>query len=189
MRPTEILKDEHRVIESVLDCLEVLADRCERERSLDDETAARIIDFLRTFADRCHHGKEEAQLFPAMEARGYSPDAGPVAVMLLEHTRGRELIRAMDEARAGAAAGDDGACRRFTGNARAYLGLLREHIQKEDHCLFPMADQALTAEDQAALQEAFRRVEAEEIGADVPERYRRIAASLVERLGRGVAAG
>jgi len=184
-RPTDILRDEHRVIEQVLDCLEHLAGRCREEHELDDSSADRILDFLRTFADRCHHGKEEKQLFPAMESRGYSPDAGPVSVMLAEHTRGRELIAGMAATRDGAVRGEKAACAAFAGSAEAYIHLLREHIQKEDHCLFPMADQALTEADQAALLEAFRRVEEEETGSDVPERYRRIARELAEQINAG----
>jgi hemerythrin-like domain-containing protein len=71
MRPTEILSSEHRVIEQVLDCLERIADNCSAQGSLNRESAEAAIDFFRTFADRCHHGKEETYLFPAMEACGF----------------------------------------------------------------------------------------------------------------------
>jgi hemerythrin-like domain-containing protein len=54
---------------------------------------------------------------------------------------------------------------------RGYVTLLRQHIQKEDNILFPMADQVLTAQDQKDLAEAFDRVEREEMGAGEHERY------------------
>ena len=78
MKPTQILENEHRVIEQVLDCLDKIADRCETDGRLDAESAREAVDFFRNFADRCHHGKEEAELFPLMHARGFPQEGGPV---------------------------------------------------------------------------------------------------------------
>ena len=70
MKPSDILKQEHRVIEQVLDCLEKMAGNGRRTaRAM--PVGAQAIDFFRNFADRCHHGKEEAHFFPAMEAKGF----------------------------------------------------------------------------------------------------------------------
>ena len=98
-----------------------------------------------------------------------------------EHVRGRGNIRAMDASIDEAADGDGHACAAFVHQAREYVALLREHIQKEDHCLFPMADGALTAADQDELARRFARVEHEEIGDGVHERYVRMADDLARR--------
>jgi hemerythrin-like domain-containing protein len=181
MKPSDILSGEHRVIEQVLNCLEKITESCRREGKLDGQSASEAIDFFRHFADRCHHGKEEAHFFPAMEAKGFSREMGPTGVMLQEHDLGRSYIRGMNEAVEAAAAGDPPACNKFVQNAQAYLDLLREHIQKEDHCLFGMADQAFTDEDQQKLLAAFAHVESEEIGPDTHEKYLRLADDLTER--------
>ena len=62
----------------------------------------------------------------------------------------------------------------------AYAKLLRRHIQKEDNVLYPMADRVLTGQDQQALAEAFEKVEAQEIGQGVHEKYHRLAHELAE---------
>jgi len=183
MKPTEILSNEHRVIEQVLDCLEKMADRARATGRLQKAPAQQAVDFFRNFADRCHHGKEETHLFPAMEAKGFSADCGPTAVMRLEHEQGRGHVRGMAEAIEAAASGDAGALERFVRHARGYLGLLREHIQKEDHCLFTMANQALSEQDQAALLATFHRVEHEEMAAGTHERYVEIANQLADHYG------
>src|SRR5512137_79380 len=95
MRATEILSEEHRVIEQVLSALEKMADETERTGELDVAGAKDAVDFFRNFADRCHHGKEEARLFPLLEQHGFSPDCGPTAVMRLEHEQGRAHVRGM----------------------------------------------------------------------------------------------
>jgi hemerythrin-like domain-containing protein len=183
MRPTEILMTEHRVIEQVLNCLEELAAQCAAANELDAVSARQVLDFFRVFADECHHGKEERHLFPALETKGFSRQRGPTGVMLREHDQGRRHLRAMAEAVAGAAGGDRQAVRQFVTHARAYVQLLRAHIQKEDGCLFPMADVALTDEDRQDLLASFARVENEEMHAQTHEKYLRLANELADRLG------
>jgi hemerythrin-like domain-containing protein len=187
MKPTDILSDEHRVIEQVLACLERIAADCQAAGRLDGISAEQAVDFFRNFADRCHHGKEEAHLFPAMEAKGFPRDGGPTGVMLHEHDQGRAYVRGMAQAIVGAAAGQREAIARFVENARDYIALLAEHIQKEDHCLFAMADQAFTSDDQARLLDVFHRVEHEEMGAGAHEKYVTLADELAARWGVPVA--
>jgi len=183
MKPTEILSAEHRVIEQVLDCLDKLVHACGSARRLDKEAARDAVEFLRMFADRCHHGKEETLLFSAMEEHGFSRQNGPVAVMLHEHDQGRMHLRAMDEAIDGASGGDSAALKNFVKHGRAYVDLLRQHIQKEDHCLFPMAEEALSAGDEKKLLAAFEKMEEKDMGAGTHEKYLQLADGLAERLG------
>ncbi|MEN6497486.1 MAG: hemerythrin domain-containing protein [Thermoguttaceae bacterium] len=191
MKPTEILSSEHRVIEQVLKSLTKMVDQAEAAGRLDREPAQDAVTFFRMFADRCHHGKEEVHLFPAMEAKGFSPDCGPTAVMRYEHEQGRTHIAAMDAAIDAAATGDRQALEQFSQHARAYVAMLEEHIRKEDHCLFAMADQAFSEQDQTALLAKFHKVEAEEMGEGAHDKYLQIANALADRYGvaRVVTAG
>ena len=183
MRPTEILMQEHRVIEQVLDCLELIAQRGENEKNLDLESANQAIDFFQNFADRCHHGKEEECLFPMLEQKGFSPEEGPTGVMRQEHEAGRRYICGMEEAIAAISGGDSQAIAAFASNARAFVQLLRDHIQKEDHCLFSMADQALSEQEQQQVMDSFANVEQNDLGSGTHQKYLDIAAELAKRFG------
>lgn len=183
MRPTEILKQEHRVIENVLDCLETMAQRAETGDALDVESANQAIDFFSNFADKCHHGKEEDCLFPLLEEKGFSREQGPTGVMLLEHDEGRQHVRGMAEAARNVESGNAEATSDFVTHARAFVQLLRQHIQKEDHCLFQMTDQALSEQDQRNLLESFAKVEHDDMGPGTHEKYLAIATSLAKRYG------
>lgn len=177
MRPTEVLTQEHRVIEQVLDCIETLAERARSGHGLDAVRAERALEVVRSFADRCHHGKEEDRLFPMLVARGMSTQFGPVAVMLDEHRLGRELVRRMGEA---CAANDPAG---FAEAAAGYVRLLREHIAKEDGVLFPMAESILDAAAREALLESFRSFERDGLEPGVRERCLRMADDLALSLG------
>jgi hemerythrin-like domain-containing protein len=181
MRSTDILQSEHRVIEQVLTCLERIAQRGLKAGKLDEMSARQAIEFLQTFADRCHHGKEENHLFPVMEARGFSRDKGPTGVMMHEHELGRKLIHNMNETLPGAAAGQEAALHQFVQSAGEYVDLLRQHISKEDHCLFTMAGNVLSAEDDARLVERFADSELHDVPAGAHEHFLAIAQDLAMR--------
>jgi len=183
VKATEILSSEHRVIEQVLSCLEAMVRQARSTGGLDGQSAHDTLAFLRNFADHCHHGKEEDHLFPALEAEGLPRDGGPLGVMLYEHELGRAHLRGMDENLEAAAAGDAAALAEFVHRAEAYVAVLREHIHKEDHVLFPLADRSLGEEKQQRLLAEFRRVEAEEMGVGTHERYLQIAQHLAQRYG------
>ncbi len=171
MKATEILKEEHRAIERMLAVLETAAKRLETGEQVRPGLFREAVDFVRNFADSCHHGKEEANLFPLLEERGVPKEGGPLGMMLREHDAGREYIGAIDGAIAAYEAGDTAAARLIAESVRGYIALLGEHIWKEENVLFPMADQVLSAGDQRELEEQFEEVETQVMGPGVHERY------------------
>jgi hemerythrin-like domain-containing protein len=177
MKATAILMTEHRVIEQVLSVLEVMARRAEQMELLDAAAASETLDFFRTFADGCHHGKEEGQLFPRLEARGLPREGGPTGVMMHEHQLGRDLLGRM------AAAVEHRSPAEFAGPAREYVMLLRDHIWKEDNRLFQMADRVLTADDDDELLRGFETAEHDHMGAGTHERYLGMADRLATQFG------
>jgi hemerythrin-like domain-containing protein len=173
MRSTDDLKNEHRLIEKVLSELEDIAQRAGDQGAIEREPADRALEILRNFADKCHHGKEERHLFALLEERGMSLDRGPLAVMLTEHEEGRRHIRAMVESVPGAANGEGQAVDTFIEHAEAYVALLRQHIQKEDTVLYPMAENLLSAQDDERLEEGFEAIERDEMGEGTHQKYHR----------------
>jgi hemerythrin-like domain-containing protein len=182
MRTTEILMSEHRVIETVLACLEKMADETDAKNAVDVVDARDAVRFLQTFADKCHHMKEEDRLFPAMEKFGMPREAGPTAVMRHEHEMGRAHVRRMDDATTAFERGDAAGAGRFAFEARAFVELLREHIAKEDEILFPMADRMLPPAAQDELLRGFENAE-KDMGAGTHEKFLAVAARLCERYG------
>lgn len=178
MQATEILMEEHRVIERVLDSVETAAQRLEAGQPVPMEFFIKTTDFVKGFADGCHHKKEENVLFPAMEEHGMPRQAGPVGAMLADHEEGRRLVRALRAAAERAQRGDSSAIPLVAQNALGYVTLLRQHIQKENNILFPMADQVIPTHAHAQVTEQFEHIEHEETGAGVHEKYLGIAAEL-----------
>ncbi|MDO8568643.1 MAG: hemerythrin domain-containing protein [Dehalococcoidales bacterium] len=181
MTAIEELKHEHRIIERMLAVLRAANDRAEAGQALPPDFFNQVVDFVRNFADKCHHGKEEDNLFPTMELRGVPRLGGPLAVMLEEHRQGRDYVRQMDEAARRLAGGDKSALKMGLAAARGYADLLTAHIAKEDNVLYPMAERVLTPEDEQELLEKFEEIETTRMGPGKHEQYLKMIARLEKK--------
>lgn len=178
MDPIEILVDEHKLIKRGLTILETAASRI----GDDPENAAphfeSLVDFIRTFADACHHAKEEDTLFVEMERRGIPREGGPIGAMLHDHTIGREFVGKMKDAADAVASGDHSQVPIVVENARGYVSLLREHIDKEDNVLYMIARQVMSPEELDALAPVFKEREVAKVGEGAHEKYTAIIEDL-----------
>ena len=160
-RPIDDLMHEHEAILFALQILEDFEQRAAAGAPVDSADVNAFLGFLREFADRCHHGKEEGILFPALVSAGVAQEGGPVGVMLYEHDQGRHWIAEM----AASLLGPRFDAARFAPAARRYRELLQAHIQKENEVLFPMAERLLAPEQLDQIFERFEAHEEEVIGA------------------------
>jgi len=163
-QPIDILMEEHRVIERVLDALEGYVTRVEHGETVDRGRVAEFAAFLRDFADTCHHGKEEEILFKRLVELGFPREHGPVGMMLFEHGLGREHVAAIGAVGQGSGPVTPQERQSLLKHAREYVPLLRQHILKEDRVLYPMAAQRLSAEDRDRMAKAFEAFERDVMG-------------------------
>ncbi len=164
MLATDDLRAEHEGILRMLAVLESMAGKLGGPDAPPPAQWEAVLEFLRVFADKCHHGKEEDILFPAMERAGVPRQGGPIGVMLHEHTLGRGHIAAMAAALGDLRTGGPGAVQDLADAALAYAALLTQHIAKENNVLFPMAERLLGEPAIDAMHADFERIEAERIG-------------------------
>lgn len=171
MRPTQELIAEHNAVLVALQILEKVEGALAARNEQAPEHLGQLLDFLKGFVDRCHHGKEEDVLFPELERRGVKRDGGPIGVMLMEHEVGRGHVRAMAEGLDRLRRGEADAAAAIRESARAYRDLLRAHIQKENNVLFPMADRLVPDEVAAKIVEQFEEIERNRVGEGKHEAY------------------
>lgn len=165
MQAVEVLRAEHEGVLTVLTQLERAVAAVEGGAPVPTAIFMDIEEFFAVFVDRCHHGKEEREVFPRLSG------AARAAVERLEadHREGRALAADYAAAVRRYTPGDRAASVRLADGARAYAAFLRRHIADETTVLFPAMEQALAGDD-AALAALFERFEAEEIGPGTHER-------------------
>ena len=161
------LMHEHEAISVALEIVEKMAKQSQSGIDISVTDVEKILNFLKVFADKCHHGKEEDIFFPVLGSVGFSTQMGPVAVMLSEHTLGRKLIKEMNDSVEGGKLDKES----FAQAAIDYTYLMRSHIDKENNILFPMGDSRLTESQQKELLEKFEIHENTVIGAGKHEEF------------------
>lgn len=184
MRPTELLKEDHKFILRAIGVMNNVSGRIARSEQVSVDDMEKIVDFIRTFADKCHHGKEEDLLFVEMAKAGIPKEGGPIGVMLREHVIGREYVKGMAEGISEIKAGKNTGLGKFGENATGYARLLTQHIDKEDNILYMMADMHLDEKTQERLVDAFEKVEEEVMGHGRHEEYRNLVARLENTYAR-----
>lgn len=178
MRPTEQLKNEHEAIKLMMAVLEKICAKLEAKEKVPLDHLSGVVEFIKVFADKCHHAKEEDLLFVAMEEAGIPREGGPTGVMLMEHVMGRGYVRELAEAIEKYKAGDPGASLKIIESARNYINLLTPHIDKENSILYEIADMHLSEEKQKELSEKFETLENEKIGAGKHEEFHKLLENL-----------
>lgn len=150
---TQILSDEHQIILKVIDAVNTECSELEKGKALDIGFFHKTIDFIKNYADKFHHAKEEDILFKAMLENVEHLHCNPIPVMLHEHDEGRTFVKGMEEGIS------ENNRSKIIDNARGYGMLLREHIYKEDNVLYPMAEEALSDGQKDVVNQKYTEIE------------------------------
>jgi hemerythrin-like domain-containing protein len=178
MQAVAELQAEHEGVLTVLNQLDRAAAAAERGSPIPLDVFTDIQEFFSVFVDRCHHGKEEAAVFPRLEP---GENAALIHQLEAEHQRGRELAAAYTAATRSYRPDDTSSGQHLAAAARAYALFLREHIDEEARELFPVIETTLAADDKEMVT-AFARIEEEQIGPGTHERLHSMIDQLPERI-------
>ncbi|MFH1590337.1 MAG: hemerythrin domain-containing protein [archaeon] len=153
---SKILSKEHKNIIKVVSALESEIVHI-KDKDIDKTFFNKTIDFIKNYADKFHHSKEEDILFKEFNkcAEEGCVHCNPVEQMLVEHDDGRRSIKKMEEGLS------ENNKDKIIEGARHYIELIREHIYKEDNILYPMADEAISDEVERKMLEKFKKINAE----------------------------
>lgn len=169
---TQVMVEEHKLILRMIALVEKNTALMEQGKFRDWQFFLDAVDFIRNYADRFHHAKEEDVLFVALVKNGMPEKNSPIEAMHMEHDQGRAFVRGMEEAAQKALAGEPGQIPVIAENARGYAKLLRGHIDKEDNILYPLAERVLPEEMRPQMLRDYASAEART--PDLEDRYRRL---------------
>lgn len=150
---TQILTSEHQYILKVISAALNECEKVENGKELDLDFFEKTVDFIKNYADKFHHAKEEDILFKAMLENVDGLHCNPIPVMLHEHQEGRNYLQGMEQGLAGKNTA------KLIENTRAYGFLLQQHIYKEDNILYPMAEQTLTQEKKLEVNRLYQKAD------------------------------
>jgi hemerythrin-like domain-containing protein len=156
---TQVMIDEHKLILRMIALVEKNTELLEQGKFRNWQFYLDAVDFIRNYADRFHHAKEEDVLFVELIKNGMPEKQSPIEAMLMEHDQGRAHVRAIEDAAQKALDGETGQAAIIAENAKGYAALLRGHIEKEDDILYPLAERVLPEEVRARMLDAYAQAE------------------------------
>jgi hemerythrin-like domain-containing protein len=159
--PTDILEREHRYIQKVVNGIKMILEKPALEKVLNVDELGDVLDFMRSYADKCHHGKEEELLFPALIDKGVPTQGCPIGALKGEHIRGRSIVGLLAEGRELLDKGDPSAVETIRKGLEGVVSLYPNHIWKEDFLLFPMTEKVMNAKELSKLGEKFNQFDSE----------------------------
>ena len=152
MEALKILSEEHKNILKVITSLLKECDSLQSTNKINKAFFKKTIDFIREYADKFHHTKEEDILFVELCKDEVKMHCNPTQQMLYEHDLGRAFVKKLEEGI------EENNKDKIIENSRGYAHLLQEHISKEDTVLYPMADEALSQETENKMLTEFEKI-------------------------------
>ncbi|HEV2401359.1 MAG TPA: hemerythrin domain-containing protein [Candidatus Sulfotelmatobacter sp.] len=171
------LKNDHRVIQQVVAGMSAVAELLDSGKQVDPSVLADLVQFLRVFADQCHHEKEEQHLFPLLATKATVSTRSELESLEREHRSAKQLVGQLAKVAAVYVQSPEVVRYRLVDLLQQLAELYPAHIWKEDFLLFPLAQQSLSAREQQDLQEEFEDVE-REVGEDVHAGFEMLAKKL-----------
>lgn len=165
--PMKRLVDEHNLIKRFIALVPGLAGRLDVESKDGRKLILDCVDFIRNYADRCHHAKEEDILFAY-----FDPGLDILKAMHEDHRRGRACVAGILDSL------ERGDREEAAANLFGYAAILTEHIKKEDEILYPWMDRGLSTRQVGEMFARFR--EADERFLNARERYESFVGGLEE---------
>lgn len=174
MKPVGMLMWEHRLIERVIRLFHVQAARIRETSRVDTAFIETAVDFIKTYADRTHHGKEEDILFKRLAGCPMPPEMTRLMEELMnEHVFARNVVKGLVEAKDRYIAGED-TLPDIVGRLRSLAEFYPVHILKEDRDFFHQSMRFLSEAEQLDMLREFEDFDRKMIH----EKYRDIVVGL-----------
>ena len=168
---------EHRLIERMITLVQKKLNQIESTNQVNPLFIDTVVDFIRIYADRTHHGKEEDILFKKLSNKQMSDQNRRIMDELLdEHLLGRKTTKELVEANAQYRAGEKTALAVIVSKLKRLVDFYPKHIEKEDKVFFPAYMQYLSDEEDQLMLKAFYEFDREMIH----EKYKLVLQKLKE---------
>jgi hemerythrin-like domain-containing protein len=178
MRATEILREEHVILERVLVTLDIAAVGAAHQKEVRPGFFIDAYGFVLDFTEGFHFKKEEDFLFRLLVSKGLPVDGGEIGSLLADHQQSHRYIRAMLEAARQWEAENELARSEVIWATSGYTSLLHSHITRENNVLFNLVAQETTREEQKALAEAFEKFNILDTGEHLHDKYLKVAVAM-----------
>ena len=156
MLPRGPLMIEHRLIEKAINTMSTALEHFKKDDQIDTAYVDMLIDFIRVYADKTHHGKEEDILFKELEEKNMTQEEQSLMEKLKQdHIKARQAVKAIDEANMKYKKGELNNTDVIYDNMLFLIQLYPQHIKDEDEVFFPDTEKYFDEEERAQMLDDF----------------------------------
>lgn len=178
MKPRGPMMIEHRLIERMFKQVQVEISRIKTEGKANSVFIAIMVDFVRTYADRTHHGKEEDILFRDLATKQMTTeDQQEMQVLIDDHVFARKTVKELVEANEAYSGGDTGMLETIVNKLQTLADFYPQHIRKEDKEFFPATERYFSQQELDAMLAKFWEFDR----TMIHEKYKAIVTKMEEK--------
>lgn len=182
MNSIQVMMEEHQYILRMLKVVRKMCLKILNHESVDYKDFYKVIDFVRNYADKHHHSKEEEVLFKELKITLNEQNRlGPITGMFIEHDLGRLYMQNLEKALGELENGNESARLDIISNCISYSNLLIRHIEKEDNVVYLLAEKKLPAEILKKVEKESNQIEDIATEKQVQRKYIMLLESLEEK--------
>jgi len=163
MTPTENLIKEHEEINELLDIMSKIALKIKSKDVFYPTDVEEIIDYLIIIIDKSHHGKEDEVFYPELISSGIPKETAPLSIINYEHTLAKRYLKDISSCVVNCKIGNDFSGELLADSLTNYVVVIKNHIQREEEIIFPIANEVLSSEKQNEITQRFEDIEQKNI--------------------------
>ena len=178
MTPTENLIKEHEEINELLDIMSKIAMKIKSKDVFYPNDVEEIIDYLIIIIDKSHHGKEDEVFYPELISSGIPNEKAPLSIINYEHTLAKRYLKDISSCVVNCKIGNDFSGELLADSLTNYVVVIKNHIQREEEIVFPIANEVLSSEKQNEISQRFEAIEQNNISLSFFDRFNKLLKKL-----------
>ena len=159
MTPTENLINEHKKINELLDIMSKIALKIKSKDVFYPNDVEEIVKYLINLIENSHHGKEDDVFYPELISSGIPKETAPLSIINYEHVISERYLKDISSCVVNCKIGNDFSGELLADSLRNYVIAIKNHIQREEEIIFPIANEVFSVEKQNEILQRFDVIE------------------------------
>jgi len=159
MTPTENLINEHKKINELLDIMSKIALKIKSKDVFYPNDVEEVVKYLINIIENSHHGKEDDVFYPELISSGIPKETAPLSIINYEHLISVNYLKDISSCVVNCKIGNDFSGELLADSLTNYVIAIKNHIQREEEIVFPIANEVFSIEKQNDILQRFEIIE------------------------------
>ena len=182
MEPSDLLSDELEQIYIMLDILEVMHDRLQKNLPINIHDLKKIVRFFNLFVHKVHNKKEEDIIFPLLKKYNDIQSSSIIKDIAAENSLGELYLEQIKKSISNYENGQIEAVDELKKNMKKYLNLEKSHVQKEELFVLPLCKKEIPQSEQSSILKAMSQHDDMDFGAGMHEKFHQAFEKVINKM-------